>query len=114
MATNCEDVTAAVTAAVTAFFRRERPVCPNNSGMYKLSDAYGTNPYWANSVRSERFNGTLPGGFLYRPAIVDDLYLRGHYRYEYSNHYAFVRIANHFGCEVQSWILFTSVNISPY
>lgn len=48
-------------------------MCPNSSGMYKLSDAYGTNPYWANSVRTERFKGTLQGGFLYRPAIADDL-----------------------------------------
>lgn len=63
----------AVTAAVTAFFSGERPVCPNSSRMYKLSEAYGTNPYWVDSVRAERFKGTLQRGFLYRPAIADDL-----------------------------------------
>ena len=44
------------------------------SGMYKLSEAHhGTNPYWVDSVRPERFKGTLQSGFLYRPAIVNGL-----------------------------------------
>jgi len=64
----------ALSKALTGFFQRPLLDCPEEKSMYMVEDAFGGNPYWAKSVRTERFRLTLEKGILYRPQIVNEIY----------------------------------------
>jgi hypothetical protein len=64
---------AALDAAIVASLNR-RVVCPTDTELYRVADAFGMDPYWRDLVRSERFSRTIEGGILYRPAIVEDIH----------------------------------------
>jgi serine kinase of HPr protein (carbohydrate metabolism regulator) len=64
---------AALDAAIVATLNR-RVVCPTDTELYRVADAFGMDPYWRDHVRSERFSRMIEGGILYQPAIVEDIH----------------------------------------
>ena len=64
-----------LSAALERFFDRPMELrCPELEAMYQIQQAFGGNlPYWAEDLRSVRFEKTITEGILYRPEIVSDL-----------------------------------------
>jgi Cdc6-like AAA superfamily ATPase len=68
------DQTNALSRALDDFFQRPPlAACPAEAELYKVEHAFGSKPYWQDSVRSERFEKTLNRGILYRPQIVNEM-----------------------------------------
>ena len=63
----------ALSTALTGFFQQPASQCPEETSTYSVEAAFGGRPYWAETVRSTRFETSLRSGILYRPQIAHEI-----------------------------------------